>query len=228
MKNAISILMVLLFTIFSCKKEEPPIVHDGPVETIQDSIRVFLENDTLKFGWAECLNDDDFMSSLISVAIRADSFGINRRTIIRTKDTIACDVNKLGIGFDIMDKIENYPVTKERMKTYLNQIQSKTSTSSRLEVNFLDGCRTFQSFERIFNDSIQLYTFKNNDRFNYEIDAYRIIDGSECGYNSSYFLIELEGSFNGFLYTTPNIVVKDSVFVECPNFKIRILHALDN
>jgi hypothetical protein len=73
-----------------------------------------------------------------------------------------------------------------------------------------------------------LYTFSKNENFNYEIDDYSIIDGAECGYNADYFLVELEGSFKGVLYTTPNVVNRDSIFVECPKFKVRILHSINN
>jgi len=222
MKNIISILTVLLIANFSCNKVEPLIVSDNPVKTIQDSISVFFKNDTIKFRFVKC------PTGLISVAMRKDSFGINRSTIIPSEDTMACYVNVLQIGIDITDKIENYPVTKEVMKMHLDQMQSKTSTLSRFEVKFSDDCYTYQNFERIFNDSVQLYTYSKNDYFNYKIDNYSIIDGSSCGYNSSYFLIELEGSFNGVLYTSPNIINKDSIFVECPKFKTRILHSMNN
>ncbi len=221
-------MTAILITFFGCKKDVPPIVIDNSEQTVQDSISVFFENDTIKFRPVKCPNDYEFMTSLISVAIRQDSFGINRRTIILSEDTIACYVNELQIGFDITDKIENYPVTKEILRTHLNQIQSQTSTSSRFEVKFSDECYTYQNFERIFNDSIQLYTFSKNDLFSYEIEEYKIIDGNDCGYNSRHFLVELKGSFSGYLYTTPNVLNKDSVFIECPNFKIRVLHNLDN
>ncbi|MEO1262854.1 MAG: hypothetical protein AAFZ15_28865 [Bacteroidota bacterium] len=225
---SISIFIISLILILSCKQEEDPIISGGSGAASQDSINVFFENDTIKFSLVGCPNDHELASSLVSLATRQDSFGISRKTIIRTEDTVVCNANKLQIGFDITDKIENYPVTREIMTRHLDEIQSKTSTSSRLQIKFSDGCYTYQNFERIFNDSIQLYAFSNNDRFDYEIDKYRFIDGVDCDYNGWYFLVELTGSFKGYLYSTPNVVNKDSIFVECPSFKVSVLHNLNN
>jgi len=228
MKNTyLLIFTILVIILLSCGKEDP-LILDMPEDDVRDNILIVFENDTIKFQTANCINDNKLVGSLISVAIREDSFGIDRQTIIYTKDTISCDINKLHIGFDITDKIVNYPVTKEIMEKHLDQIQNKTSISSRLEVKFSNDCYTYQNFERIFNDSIQLYNFSRNDNFDYAIEKYAIINGSECGYRPGYFLVELEGRFSGYLYTTPNVLNRDSVFIECQNFKIRILHDLNN
>jgi len=58
-------------------------------------------------------------------------------------------------------------------------------------------------------------------RNNSNIDSYNIV--SACEKDRGCFIVELKGNFRGFLYTTPNVSKKDSIFVECRNFKVKIL-----
>lgn len=225
MKNTRLLFLLSVILLISCKKDKNPVIYSPPEELIQDSISIRYGNKTYKFGPALCPCNDTLTSSSISLYTTKDSFGITRGTYIYSADTIPCNIKTLGIRFDIMDKKENYPVTFELMKTYLDQIQQKTSTTCKLWVTFTDNCTSYQNIKINFNGHDHMYYFDVNKNFDYEIESYKIVDNRECQYYSTIgFLIELKGSFKGMLYTTPNAIHADSIFVECRDFRIRVYH----
>jgi hypothetical protein len=112
------------------------------------------------------------------------------------------------------------------MRTYLNQIKEKNALASRFQVQFSKSCYIYQNYERIFKNNNPIYQFSKNDQFDYNIESYNIINA--CEKDPGHFAVELKGNFKGFLYTTPNISKKDSIFVECRDFKVKILHNPNN
>lgn len=231
MKNLILIILFLGMILQSCNKEEEISELEPPInieEEITNFVRFSVGNDSFNLQSTKCLNDDERFSSLISVANRVDSFGINRKTIICTTDSIGCFKSKsIAIGFDLKDKNENHPSTESTLESHLEALKNK-SGENKLQVQYNDGRYTFQNYERIFNNSSQLYLYSENNQFDYEISNYEILERRSCGHGYRYFLVELEGSFSGTLFTTPNVVNRDSLNINCEKFKILILHDSNN
>ncbi|MDX2278660.1 MAG: hypothetical protein NW218_03695 [Saprospiraceae bacterium] len=228
MKNIGFYFIILTALLISCKDDKLPATNIPSGENVQDSDTICIQfgTDSIKFVPIDCPNGNDLTSNFISAYIGKDSFAINRRTTISTGYFTPCDEKQIQIGIEIKDKIENYPVAEQHMRTYLNQIKQKNALASRFQVQFSKSCDTYQNYERIFKNNNPIYQFSKNDQFDYNIESYNIVNA--CEKDPGHFIVELKGNFKGFLYTTPNISKKDSIFVECRNFKVKILHNPNN